>query len=106
MPVFDKVKKFLDELKYGNIYFKKHFYDKVRERPISESLVREYLKRTDRLLKVEGQPSRVQGEEKYKLWIKLSNRYSLVAIAAISKKDLYIITSWNTNRKWQKEIQK
>ena len=106
MPVFDKVKKFLDELKDENIHFKKHFYDKVRERPISESLVKEYLKRTDRLLKVEEQPSRVQGEEKYKLWIKLSSKYSLVTIAAISKKDLYIITSWNTNRKWQKEIQK
>ena len=26
--------------------------------------------------------------------------------AAISKKDLYIILSWNTDRKWQKSIQK
>ena len=66
----------------------------------------DYLKKTDRLLKVEDQPSRRKGEEKYKLWIKLSNKYSLVIIAAISKKDLYIITSWNTDRKWQKAIQK
>lgn len=102
----EKVKKFLNNLEEGNIHFKEHFYDKVRERPISEALVREYLKKTDRLLKVEEQPSRKEGEEKYKLWIKLSNKYSLVVIAAIFKKDLYIITSWNTDRKWQKSIQK
>ena len=106
MSSFEKVKKFLEELEDENIHFKKHFYDKTKERPISESMVKEYLKKTDRLLKVEDQPSRRKGEEKYKLWIKLSNKYSLVVIAAISEKDLYIITSWNTDRKWQKEIQK
>ena len=106
MSSFDKVKKFLEEIKDENIKFKKHFYDKVKERPISEAMVREHLKKTDRLLKVEEQPSKQEGEEKYKLWIKLSNRYSLVVIAAILKKDLYIITSWNTDRKWQKAIQK
>ena len=106
MPSFEKVKKFLEELNQENLKFKKHFYDKVKERPISEAMVREHLKKTDRLLKVEEQPSKREGEEKYKLWIKLSNKYSLVVIAAISKKDLYIITSWNTDRKWQKAIQK
>src|SRR3989338_8876081 len=106
MSQFEKVKKFLEELKQENIKFKKHFYDKVKERPISEAIIREYIKKTDRLLKVEEQPSKREDEEKYKLWIKLSNKYSLVVIAAISKKDLYIITSWNTDRKWQKAIQK
>lgn len=106
MSPFDKVKKFLEELKEDNVKFKKHFYDKIKERPISEELLRKYLKKTDRLLKVEEQPSRREGEDKYKLWFKLSNRYSLVVVAAISKKDLYIITSWNTDRKWQKSIQK
>ncbi|MAE42988.1 hypothetical protein CMO93_04400 [Candidatus Woesearchaeota archaeon] len=106
MSSFEKVKKFLKELKEENIHFKKHFYDKVKERPISEEMIREYIKKTDRLLKVGEQPSKREGEEKYKLWIKLSNKYSLVVIVAISKKDLYIITSWNTDRKWQKSIQK
>lgn len=106
MSSFEKVKKFLEELKEENIHFKKHFYDKVKERPISEEIVRKYLKRTERLLKVEEQPSRVEGEEKYKLWIKLSSKYSLVVIASILRKDLYIITAWNTDRKWQKSIQK
>ena len=106
MPSFEKVKKFLEEVKDENIHFKKHFYDKIKERPISESLVKSSLKKTDKLLKVEEQPSRREGEEKYKLWFKLSNKYSLVVVAAISEKDLYIITSWNTDRKWQKSIQK
>lgn len=106
MPSFDKVKKFLEEVKDENIHFKKHFYDKTKERPISEGLARSSLKKTDKLLKVEEQPSRREGEEKYKLWFKLSNKYSLVLIASISEKDLYIITSWNTDRKWQKSIQK
>lgn len=106
MPSFDKVKKFLDALEEKDIHFKEHFYDKIKERPISEELVKEYLKKTERLLKVEEQPSRREGEEKYKLWIRLSNKYSLVLIIAITQKDLYIITGWNTDRKWQKSIQK
>lgn len=106
MPSFEKVKKFLEGVKDENIHFKKHFYDKTKERPISEGLARSSLKKTDKLLKVEEHPSRREGEEKYKLWFKLSNKYSLVVVAAISEKDLYIITSWNTDRKWQKAIQK
>lgn len=106
MSSLEKIKKFLENLEERNIHFKEHFYDKVKERPISEALVREYLQKTDRLLKVEEQPSQKEGEEKYKLWIKLSTKYNLVVIAAISKKDLYIITGWNTDRKWQKSIQK
>lgn len=106
MAAFDKVKRFLEGLKEEDVIFKKHFYEKVMDRPISEVVVREYLKKTDRLLKVEEQPARAEGEEKYKLWIRLSNRYSLVVIATVSKKCLYIIIAWNTDRKWQKSIQR
>lgn len=106
MDNLERIKSFLKTLKEENIKFKKHFYDKIKERPISEKLVRECIKKTDKLLKIEEQTSKITGEEKYKLWIKLSNRYSLVIIAYISEKDLYIITSWNIDRKWQKEIQK
>ena len=106
MSSFERVKKFLKGIKEENIIFKEHFYEKIKDRSITEELVREYLKKTERLLNVEEQPSRKTGEEKYKLWIKLSNKYSLVVIVAILKKDLYIITSWNTDRKWQKSIQK
>jgi hypothetical protein len=103
---FEKVKKFLDNLDNSNIFFKEHFYEQILDRPINEKLVRTSIKNTDKLLSVEEQPARRKGEEKYKLWIKLSNKYSLVLIVAIKEKNLYIITGWNTDRKWQKAIQK
>ena len=106
MDNLEKIKTFLKSLKQENIRFKKHFYDKIKERPITEELVRAYLNKTERLLMVEELSSKVINEQKYKIWIKLSNRYSLIVVAVISGKDLYIITAWNTDRKWQKEIRR
>lgn len=106
MSSFDKVRKFLEEVEKGNIRFKRHFDERVQKRPINREMAIKLLKQTDKLLKVEDQPARGEGEEKYKIWLKLSNKYSLVLIVAICKKDLYIITGWNTNIKWQKSIQK
>lgn len=108
MSDLEKIRKFLEEIKDENIKFKAHFYDSinVQERPINEGLVRKYLKKPANLINVEEQHSKLQGEEKYKLWLKMSNKYSLVVIAVASGKDLYIITAWNTDRKWQKAIQK
>ena len=106
MENFEKIKNFLDSLTDENIKFKLHFFDKIKERPISKELVVNCLKKTERLLKVEEQKSTIEGQEKYKLWIKLSNKYNLVVIVGIVKKDLYIITAWNTDRKWQNSIQK
>ena len=99
----EEIRIFLRALNNEDIHFKRHFYEKTADRPVSESLVREYLKKTDRLLKAEVQPSKIKGEEKYKLWIRLSNRYSLVAVIVISGKDLYIITAWNKERKWERQ---
>jgi len=96
----------LEELEDSHIYFKEHFYDRSLERPISEELVKKNLKNIEKLLAVEEQPARQKSEEKYKIWIKLSNKYNLVLIIAIEQKNLYIITGWNSNRKWQKSIQK
>jgi|SRR3989338_8549670 len=106
MSSFEKVKKFLQELDTEKIHFKKHFTERVRERPINQGMTLKLLKQTDKLLKVDEQSSINEGEEKYKLWLKLSHRYSLVLIVAIREKDLYIITGWNTDTKWQKAIQK
>jgi len=106
MQPFDKVKQFLDDLEQKDIRFKEHFYDKTKERPISEGMIRENLKKTNNLLSVEEQPARRNNEEKYKLWIKLSNKYSLVIVVTISGKALNIVTAWNTDRKWQNQIQK
>lgn len=106
MSSFEKVKKFLERLKDENIKFKKHFYDRIKERPITEVLVRKYLKKPDKLLQIEELPARTPQEEKYKLWLELSHKYSLVIVAVISMEDLYIVTAWNTYKKWQKQILK
>lgn len=100
---FDKVKKFLDEVEESNIFFKLHFYERTLDRPVTEDLVRRSIKNTDNLLKVEEQAARKLGEKKYKLWIKLSSRYCLVLIVAIEGENLYMITGWNSDIKWQKE---
>ena len=42
------------------IYFKKHFYEKAQERPISEKLIRESLKATERILHAEEQKAQEQ----------------------------------------------
>ena len=102
--VFSRVKKFLDEVDDNNIIFKEHFYERSLERPISEDLIRKKIKNTSKLLTVEKQPARRDGEKKYKIEIELSNKYSLILIIVIAQKTLYIITGWNTNRKWQDKL--
>jgi len=102
----NNIRQLLDKISQDKIIFKKHFYERVKDRPITEELVRDYIKKTDRLLNIEEQPSKRVGEKKYKLWIKLSSKYSLIVVLAVSKETLYIITSWNTDKKWQKSIQK
>lgn len=97
---FERVKRFLESVKQENIFFKKHFHERTLERPVSEGMVRRYLKKS--LIKAERLPAREEGEEKYKLWFRMSRRYSLVVIAVISEGFLYIITCWNSDAKWQK----
>jgi hypothetical protein len=106
MNGFDKVKKFLEEVRDENIIFKEHFYERSLDRPITADLVRRTIKYTSKLLKVEEQAAKKPNEKKYKLWLKLSNRYNLVLIIAIDEKNLYIITGWNSDRKWQQKMQK
>ncbi len=106
MLSFERVRKFLAEVEREHIIFKQHFDERVQKRPINRGMAVSLLKQTDKLLKVEDEPAKMEGEEKYKIWLKLSNRYSLVLIVAIRQKDLYIITGWNTDTKWQQAIQK
>jgi len=106
MNGFERVKKLLDEIDESKIFFKQHFYERTLDRPISEELVRKSIKKADSLLKIEEQPTRKPTEKKYKLWIRLSNRYSLVLIVTIEEKNLYIITGWTSEVKWQKQKEK
>ncbi len=96
-----EIKSFLEKLNQDNIIFDAHFYKRIKERPIDESMVRSFLSQLNRLEKIE------QGKEenRFKLWFKMSHKYSLVLIIEIIlSKDLKIISAWNSNRKWQNQL--
>lgn len=94
------VRKFLEELDQDKIIFDSHFYKRVVERPISEGMVRSFLSRLNKLEKVE------QGKGgRFKLWFKMSRKYSLILIIEIDiSKGLKVISSWNSDRKWQDKL--
>lgn len=95
------VRKFLEELNQDNITFDPHFYKRTGERPISESMARSFLSQLSKLEQIE------QGKgERFKLWFKMSRKYSLVLIVEIldTTKVLKVISAWNTDRKWQNKL--
>jgi hypothetical protein len=98
----ENIRIFLKKLDNREIEFDKHFYKRAGERPINEGLIRSFLARPQRLEKVEK-----GREERYKLWFKMSRKYSLVLIIEprISK-GLKVISAWNTNRKWQDKLKR
>lgn len=107
MSDLEKIKNFLNEITDDRIKFKPHFYKQIKNRlSVTEGLVRSCLKDPKRLLEVEQQKAKIEEEEKYKLWFRMSNKYTLVTIAVKSEKGLYIVTAWNSDKRWQKAIQK
>ncbi len=94
------VKKLLEELDQEKVIFDPHFYKRTRERPINESIVRSFLSQINKLEKIE------EGSHgRFKLWFRMSGKYSLVIIVEIGpSKHLKIISAWNSNRKWQKKL--
>jgi len=101
----EELKKFLKKIKQKDISFIPYFYTKKEERPdITENLIREKIKDIESILGYQYQI--VKRKERYRVGIKLSNRYNLVIIIEIKEKGLNIITAWKTSRKWQKAIQK
>jgi hypothetical protein len=96
-----EVKSFLERLNQKDISFDIHFYRRVRERPVSESMARSFLVRLDKLEKVEQGKT----EDRFKLWFRMSRKYYLVLIIEVKdSKDLKVISAWNSNRKWQKKL--
>jgi len=102
----ERLKDFLRNIKEEDISFKKHFYEKKEKdrQYLNEKLIIKSLKDTANLQGFQKQV--INNEEIYRIGIKLSNKYNLVIISKIEGKNLYIITAWKTNRKWQKSIQK
>ncbi len=96
-----EVKNFIETLNQDNIEFDIHFYKRARERPVNESIVRKFLFQLKKLEKIE----KGRGERRFKLWFKMSRKYSLVLIIEIdSSKSLKVISAWNSNRKWQRKL--
>ena len=96
-----EVKKFLEGLNQDNVSFDPHFYKRTNERPINEGMVRSFLSQINKLEKVE----RGKGDNRFKLWFKMSRKYSLVLIIEINlSKDLKVISAWNSDSKWQKQL--
>jgi hypothetical protein len=96
-----EIKELLEKLNQDDITFDPHFYKRIGERPINESMIRSFLSQINKLEKIE----KGKGENRFKLWFKMSRRYSLVLIIEISlSKDLKVISAWNTSRKWQDKL--
>ena len=98
-----EVKYFLENLNQNNVSFDPHFYKRTGERPINEGMVRSFLSQLNKLENIE----KGKGENKFKLWFKMSSRYSLNVILEIElSKHLKVISAWNTNRKWQGKLKR
>lgn len=97
-----EVKDFLNSVIQENIRFDSHFYKRTSERPINEGMVRGFFGKLDKLEKIELGKS----NNRFKLWFKMSTKYSLVVIIEINltSKDLKVISAWNSDRKWQSKL--
>ena len=96
-----EVKEFLEKLNQDDIIFDPHFYKRSRDRPINESMIRSFLSQINKLEKIE----QGKNKDRFKLWFKMSGKYSLVLIVEIYfSKGLKVISAWNINRKWQDKL--
>lgn len=96
-----EVKGFLEQLNQDNIAFDSHFYKRSLERPVNEGMVRCFLSKTNKLYKIE----KGKEENRFKLWFKMSSKYSLVAIVEVNAaKVLKVISAWNSDKKWQNKL--
>ena len=99
----NEVKKFLENLDQSKITFDHHFYKRSEERPLDEGMVRSFLGQIGKLEKIE----KGKGDNRFKLWFKMSSKYSLILIVEIYiSKGLKVISAWNSNRKWQNQLKK
>jgi hypothetical protein len=94
------IKRFLDNVDEKDVHFKPLFHASVAGRPLSEELVRAFIRKTDKLEFFLAQKARRFGEDKYKLWFKMRRRYELVVVAVFSGKNLYIVNAWIEDRRW------
>lgn len=97
----NEVRKFIESLNQDNIVFDSHFYKRSEDRPIDEGMVRSFFGQIDKLEKIE----KGKGNDRFKLWFKMSSKYSLILIVEIYiSKGLKVISAWNSNKKWQNKL--
>jgi hypothetical protein len=64
-------------------------------------MIRGFLAQIDKLEKIE----RGKGKNRFKLWFKMSRKYSLIVIVEVYiSKDLKVISAWNSDKKWQNKL--
>ena len=97
----NEIREFLKKLSQDKIKFDSHFYKRSSDRPINESMIRSYFNQIDKLERIE----RGKGSNRFKLWFKMSRKYSLVLIVEVYlSKDLKVISAWNSYKKWQDKL--
>lgn len=97
----NEVRKFIESLNQDNITFDSHFYKRSQDRPIDEGMVRSFFGQIDKLEKIE----KGKGNDRFKLWFKMSRKYSLILIVEIYiSKGLKVISAWNSDKKWQNKL--
>ena len=96
-----EIQGFLEKTSQKEITFDPHFYKRSGERPINEGMVRSFLFPPHKLEKIEQGKTK----ERFKLWFKMSSKYSLVIIIEVyDSKGLKVISAWNTDKKWQEQL--
>lgn len=100
------LKKFLRGLNKSNILFSPHFHEKseIDRAYLTEELIQNSFKDIKNIIGFQKQ--RINNEKRYRVGIRLSNKYNLIIVCKLSRKGLYIITAWKSDRKWEKAIQK
>lgn len=101
---YQEIKKRLGELKEdpeSQIVFIDYALKQMEWRDISRGMITSCLKNPNKLRRVDKQK-----KQRYKAWFKLSGKYSLILVIRFKGKEVYIITTVKTNRKWQKQIKK
>jgi hypothetical protein len=96
-----EVRGFLESLNQENIILDSHFYKRSEDRPIDEGMIRSFLSQIDKLEKIE----KGKGDDRFKLWFKMSRKYSLIIIIEVYiSKGLKVISAWNSDKKWQNKL--
>ena len=96
-----EVKRFIEKLNQEDISFDSHFYKRSQERPVDEKMARSFLSQINKLEKIE----QGKNENRFKLWFKMSRKYSLILVIEIEvSQTLKVISAWNSDRKWQDKL--